>query len=85
MAEKPEEPKAKARKKERGIFYRYKIKEGKLERLLPFCPRCGRGVFMADHGDFWSCGKCGDRLNKQKHFLSFQSKNRKRDIGKDAL
>ena len=23
------------------------------------CPRCGEGVFMADHGDRVACGKCG--------------------------
>ncbi|MCK4269613.1 MAG: 30S ribosomal protein S27ae [Methanogenium sp.] len=23
------------------------------------CPRCGPGVFMADHGDRQACGKCG--------------------------
>ena len=42
----------------------YEIVDGKLVRKQPFCPRCGKGVFMADHGDFWSCGKCGDRYNK---------------------
>ncbi|MDP9290392.1 MAG: 30S ribosomal protein S27ae [Thermoproteota archaeon] len=23
------------------------------------CPRCGKGVFMAEHRDRYSCGKCG--------------------------
>jgi len=59
MAEKPEEPKAKAEKKEKSIFSRYKIREEKLERLLPFCERCGPGYFMADHGDRYTCGQCG--------------------------
>jgi len=36
----------------------------KLLRKQLFCPRRDRGVFMADHGDFWLCGKCGDRYNK---------------------
>ena len=31
----------------------------KIERKNPICPRCGEGVFMADHGDRFACGKCG--------------------------
>jgi len=30
----------------------YEIVDGKLVRKQPFCPRCGKGIFMADHGDF---------------------------------
>lgn len=37
----------------------YKIEDGKLKRLLPFCDRCGPGYFMADHGDRYTCGHCG--------------------------
>ncbi|MGB9854371.1 MAG: 30S ribosomal protein S27ae [Candidatus Bathyarchaeales archaeon] len=33
------------------------VKDGKVTRSNPFCPRCGAGVFMADRGDWWSCGK----------------------------
>jgi small subunit ribosomal protein S27Ae len=43
----------------------YAVKDGKLVRTNPFCPRCGHGVFMADKGEWWSCGKCGDRYNKR--------------------
>jgi len=57
--EKPEKPKAKAEKKKKKIFSNYKIEGGKLERLLPFCERCGQGYFMADHGDRYTCGQCG--------------------------
>ena len=42
----------------------YEIINGKLKRTQPFCPRCGKGVLMADKGEFWSCGKCEDRYNK---------------------
>lgn len=42
----------------------YVIRDGKITRTNPFCPRCGEGVFMADKGEWWSCGKCGDRYNK---------------------
>jgi small subunit ribosomal protein S27Ae len=43
----------------------YLTKDGKLIRTNPFCPRCGEGVMMADKGEWWSCGKCGDRYNKK--------------------
>jgi len=45
--------------REKGVWTYYKIEGEKLVRLLPFCERCGPGVFMADHGDRWQCGKCG--------------------------
>lgn len=31
----------------------------KLERKGKFCPKCGPGIFMAEHKDRYSCGKCG--------------------------
>ncbi len=37
----------------------YKVVGDKVERLRKFCPRCGEGVFMAEHKDRYSCGKCG--------------------------
>lgn len=37
----------------------YKVKEGKLTRERPFCPRCGPGIFLAKHDDRVSCGRCG--------------------------
>ncbi len=46
-------------KKEKPVSSYYSIKEGKVERLLPACERCGPGYFMADHGDRYSCGHCG--------------------------
>lgn len=45
---------------------KYEIKDGKIARLNPFCLRCGAGVFMADRGISWSCGKCGDRYTKSE-------------------
>jgi len=50
--------------REKGVWTYYEIKDGKLVRKLPFCERCGPGVFMADHGDRWQGGKCG--LTKYK-------------------
>ena len=55
----------KTKVKEKRISELYIIQDNTLKRTNPFCPRCGRGVFMANHGDFWSCGKCGLRINKK--------------------
>jgi len=30
-----------------------------LRRKRRACPRCGAGVFLAEHSDRYSCGKCG--------------------------
>ncbi|AXV38558.1 MAG: 30S ribosomal protein S27ae [Methanobacteriaceae archaeon] len=37
----------------------YEVKDNKIIRKNPFCVRCSSGVFMADHGDRFACGKCG--------------------------
>ncbi|MGQ9788281.1 MAG: 30S ribosomal protein S27ae [Candidatus Hadarchaeaceae archaeon] len=37
----------------------YKLEGKTVKRQRPQCPRCGPGVFMADHKNRWSCGKCG--------------------------
>jgi small subunit ribosomal protein S27Ae len=37
----------------------YKVEGDELKRLRPHCPRCGPGVFMAEHGNRLACGKCG--------------------------
>ena len=37
----------------------YKVDGDKIERKNPVCPRCSDGVFMADHGNRYACGKCG--------------------------
>ncbi|HSV42394.1 MAG TPA: 30S ribosomal protein S27ae [Methanomassiliicoccales archaeon] len=34
-------------------------KDGKLERKLRNCPKCGPGVFLANHPDRLACGRCG--------------------------
>jgi len=44
----------------------YEVQGGKVKRKNRFCPRCGPGVFMADHGDRWSCGRCGYTEWKRK-------------------
>lgn len=37
----------------------YEVKDGKLIRKRKECPKCGPGVFMAEHKDRRSCGSCG--------------------------
>ena len=37
----------------------YDTKSEKLERKNLFCPKCGPGVFMAQHKDRNQCGRCG--------------------------
>ena len=53
------------RKKEEKAFRYYKIDGKVLERLRPFCERCGPGYFMADHGNRYTCGNCGFTRYKQ--------------------
>jgi len=37
----------------------YKMDGDKIERKRKPCPRCGEGIFLAEHGNRLSCGKCG--------------------------
>ncbi len=44
-------------KKPSRKYAKYKVGEG-LERK-PICPRCGAGVFLAEHKNRQTCGSCG--------------------------
>ena len=37
----------------------YKVEGDKVERVNKVCPKCGPGVFMAEHLNRYACGKCG--------------------------
>ena len=37
----------------------YKVEGDKVERVRKVCPKCGPGVFMAEHLNRYACGKCG--------------------------
>ncbi|HHF55692.1 MAG TPA: 30S ribosomal protein S27ae [Thermoplasmatales archaeon] len=37
----------------------YEVADGKIVRKRKECPKCGPGVFMAEHKDRRSCGNCG--------------------------
>ncbi len=59
VEEAPTKPEKTKEKDEGGAYRYYKIEDGKLTRLRPFCERCGPGYFMANHGDRHTCGNCG--------------------------
>jgi small subunit ribosomal protein S27Ae len=42
-----------------AIHKYYKISGDKITRLHRLCSRCGKGVFMSEHKDRRTCGKCG--------------------------
>ena len=57
---------AKGGKKTSQKWKYYSVSGDKVERKKKFCPRCGPGVFMAEHKDRWSCGRCGYTEWKRK-------------------
>ncbi len=53
--------KKKDRKKRRTskVSNNYSVENNSLKRKNKFCPKCGKGVFLAEHKDRLTCGKCG--------------------------
>lgn len=52
---------AKKKKKPKKVSQRWKFYEKSGEGLTKKnkeCPKCGAGVFMANHKNRWTCGKC---------------------------
>ncbi len=49
----------KAAKGEVSVYKLYKVQGDKVTRTKRDCPRCGKGVFMAEHKDRLTCGRCG--------------------------
>jgi len=45
-------------KKSYSISNAYTVKGDTLERKNKTCPKCGPGVFLAEHKNRVSCGKC---------------------------
>ena len=37
----------------------FKIEGDRINRFRRHCPKCGAGVFLAEHKNRMSCGKCG--------------------------
>ena len=46
-------------------YTKYKIEGSKIIRK-PSCPKCGAGVFLAEHSDRFYCGRCS--------YVEFKSK-----------
>jgi len=44
----------------------YKVEGDQVVRSKTKCPKCGDGVFLAEHKDRTSCGKCGYTEFKKK-------------------
>jgi small subunit ribosomal protein S27Ae len=44
----------------------FKVEGDKLTRTRKHCPKCGPGVFMAEHANRVSCGRCGYTEFKKK-------------------
>ena len=59
--------------KKREIF---KVEGDKIVRLRRNCPKCGDGVFLAEHKDRLSCGACG--------YTEFKSKTQKKPVESTA-
>ena len=63
-----------ATKVEVAIHKLYAIEDNKVTRIRRDCPRCGKGVFMAQHKDRHTCGKCGFTEFKHKEQIKKSSK-----------
>lgn len=37
----------------------FEVEDGEIKRKRRNCPKCGEGVFLAEHDNRVSCGKCG--------------------------
>jgi small subunit ribosomal protein S27Ae len=46
-------------KGEVSVYKFYTIQGDKVTKNKRDCQRCGKGVFMAEHKDRYTCGKCG--------------------------
>jgi small subunit ribosomal protein S27Ae len=56
---KERERKAKVPKRKSSKWKAYVISGGSISRRLKSCPKCGEGVYLAQHKDRLACGKCG--------------------------
>lgn len=59
MAEKEAKAPKKKASKSMKVWKLYEVKGGNIERKNRTCPKCGQGVFLANHKDRLVCGTCG--------------------------
>lgn len=48
-----------SKKKKKKLKSEFYDTSGELKRTAKFCPKCGAGVFLAEHNDRFTCGNCG--------------------------
>lgn len=58
----PKKQKKKTRRTKKSDYY--EVSGGKVTRKRMPCPKCGPGVFMAEHKDRYHCGRCGYTIMK---------------------
>ena len=66
----------------------YEVVDGALVRKKKTCPKCGDGVFLAEHKNRISCGKCGYTEFKKKEEPKKEVKEEKaplKDTGAPSL
>ena len=47
-----------------NVYGYYKVDGDKVSRIKKICSRCGKGVFMSEHKDRHTCGKCGEEKSE---------------------
>jgi small subunit ribosomal protein S27Ae len=71
----------KGKEKSAGGKWKLYTLEGGLKRERKSCPKCGAGVFMAQHQDRLSCGKCGyTEFTKEKIIHVFADHHKKERV-----
>lgn len=56
----------KKKQKQSNVSELYKIEGDRVTPKNKSCPKCGAGVFLAQHDNRESCGKCGYTVFKTK-------------------
>ena len=50
---------AKKKGEPKGVATYYEVSGDTVKSKKSVCPRCGNGVFLAEHANRMACGKCG--------------------------
>lgn len=50
---------AKNKGEPKGVATYYEVSGDAVKSKKAVCPRCGNGVFLAEHANRMACGKCG--------------------------
>ena len=55
----------------------FKVEGNSISRFRKHCPKCGPGIFLAEHKDRFSCGNCG--------YTEFKSGGKKEQIKPEPM